>query len=137
MTEQQIIYNTAPLTPGQWLLRSLYWVGGCYAGVWLLTHVMLALEEYVRMLPATLAVLLLWGSCCFSIFLIWRKVLCGSSAVLLHDPRQGAFSWLRLLMIVWRVVLVLNLVLYSGFLLLNLAALIADTFFHEPMGDYF
>jgi hypothetical protein len=137
MTEQQIVYNTAPLTPGQWLLRSLYWVGGCYAGVWLLTKALLALGEYARILPAGVLVLLLWGSCYAAIFLIWRKVLSGSSAVLLHDSHQGAFSWTRLLMIVWRVVLVVGLVFNLAIVLLMSGALLWDTFDHEPVGDYF
>ena len=140
MNEQQIEYSVAPLTPGQWLLRSLYWVGVCQAGIWLLTKAMLALKAYLTMLPSSvreLLVLLLWGSCYACIFLIWRNVLSGSSAVLLHDARRGIFSWTRLLMLAWRAVLALGLVFHLGIILLMSGALLLDMFCHEPMGDYF
>lgn len=140
MTEQQSAYNVVPLTPGQWLLRSLYWVGGCQAGIWLLPKAMTVLRDYLSMLPSSapeLVALLMWGSCSACIFLIWRNVLSGSSAVLLHDARRGAFSWARLLMLVWRVVLVLGLVLHLGIILLMSVATLWDIFCHEPIGDYF
>jgi hypothetical protein len=140
MTEQQIEYSVAPRTPGQWLLRSLYWVGGCQVGIWLLTKAMLGLKESLSMLPSSvleLLALLLWGSCYGCVFLIWRNVLSGSAAVLLHDARRGTFSWTRLLMLAWRAVLALGLVFHLGIILLMSGALLVDMFFHEPVGDYF
>ena len=140
MNEQQIDYNVLPLTPGQWLLRSLYWVGGCQVGIWLLTKAMIVIRDYLSMLPLSvreLLVLLLWGSCYVCIFLIWRNVLSGSAAVLLHDARRDTFSWARLLMLAWRAVLALGLVFHLGIILLMSGALLLDMFCHEPIGDYF
>jgi hypothetical protein len=137
MTEQQIEYTVAPLTPGQWLLRSLYWVGGCHAGLWLLAKAMPGLKDYATIIPPSVLVLLLWGCCYASIFLIWRKVISGSSAVLLHNPHKGAFSLTALLMIVWRVVLVFGLVYSLAITLLMSGAMLWDMFDHEPIGDYF
>ena len=140
MTEQQIGCSAVPLTPGQWLLRSLYWVGGCQAGIWLLSKAMAVLRDYLSMLPSSvleLLVLLVWGSCYASIFLIWRNVLAGSAAVLLHDARRGTFSWLRLLMLAWRGVLALGLVFHLCIILVMSVAMLLDLFNHEPIGDYF
>jgi len=140
MTEQQSAYNVVPLTPGQWLLRSLHWVCGCQVGILLTTKAMNVLGDYLSMLPSSaseLVVLLMWGSCYVCIFLIWRNVLAGSSAVLLHDARRGTFSWVRLLMQVWRVVLVLGLVFHLGIISLMSVATLWDMFDHEPIGDYF
>jgi hypothetical protein len=140
MTEQQSAYNIVPLTPGQWLLRSLYWVGGCQAGIWLLTKTMTVLKDYLSMLPSSvleLVALLMWGSCSACIFLIWQNVLAGSSAVLLHDARRGTFSWARLLMLAWRAVLAFGLVFHLCIILLMSGALLMDICCHEPIGDYF
>jgi hypothetical protein len=92
------------------------------------------------MLPSSvmeLVALLVWGSCSACIFLLWRNVLAGSSAVLLHDARRGTFSWTRLLMLAWRVVLALGLVFHLCIILLMSGALLMDIFCHEPIGDYF
>lgn len=137
MTEQQIDCQAQPLTPGRWLVRSLCWVSGCQAGTRLLTKAVLALWSYLGIQPSSVPMLAMLGSGYASIFLIWRHVLAGSSAVLLHDPHYGTFSWAGLVMMVWRAVIVLMQLFLLSMLLLFSAAMIGDTFFHEPMGDYF
>ena len=101
---------------------------------------MAVLRDYLSMLPSSvleLLVLRVCGSCYASIFLIWRNVLAGSAAVLLHDARRGTFSWLRLLMLAWRGVLTLGLVFHLCIILFMSVAMLLDLFNHEPIGDYF
>ena len=107
MTEQQIEYTAAPLTPGQWLRRSLGWTAGCLLAVWLGSQVMFQLGRYQKTgwldIPGTL----MFGVLCAAHYLIWRRALPGSTAAFEHEIVRNTFSWTVLVAGLWRVALFL------------------------------
>ena len=126
-----------PHTLGQWLLGSLFWVGGCLGGALLLTSAVDELCRVLAMPSSGVPTLVFLSSSCAAIRLIWQRVLVGRSAVRAHIPRDGAFFWASWAMIVWRLLIGLLLVVSSVGLLFYLLALLVEAFDHEPVGDYF
>jgi hypothetical protein len=107
MNEQQIAYNVVPLTPGQWLRRSLGWTAGCLLAVWLCSRALIGLGHYQKIgwldIPGTL----MFGSICVAHYLIWQRALPGSTAAFEHEIVLNRFSWTVLVAGLWRVVLFL------------------------------
>lgn len=107
MNECQLDYATAPLTPGQWLRRSLGWTAGCLVAVWLCSQVIVQLGRYQKIgwldIPGTL----MFASICAAHYLIWRRALPGSTAAFEHEVVRNSFSWTVLVAGLWRAALFL------------------------------
>lgn len=107
MSEYQVDYAAAPLTPGQWLRRSLGWTFGCLLAVWLCSQSMHQFGHYQKIgwldIPGTL----MFASICAAHYLIWQRALPGSTAAFEHEVVRNTFSWTVLVAGLWRVALFL------------------------------
>jgi hypothetical protein len=128
---------TRPQTLGQWLLGSICWIGSGVSGTYLLTRVVDELLRGLNGLGSAVPTLVFLSSAYFTIFLVWRRVMVGSSTVLAHIPRNGAFFWASWGLIIWRLLIGLVLVISLLGLIFYSLALLVDVFDHEPIGDYF
>ncbi len=105
MSEQQTDFYAAPLTPGQWLRRSLGWTIGCFVGVWLCSQALFQLGHYQKTGGLDIPGTLLFGSICAAHYLIWQRALPGSTAAFEHEIVRNTFSWTVLAAGLWRVAL--------------------------------
>lgn len=100
-------YGAVPLTPGQWLRRSLGWTASCLLAVWLCSQAMIQLGRYEKIgwldIPGTL----MFASICAAHYLIWQRALPGSTAAFEHEIVRNTFSWTVLVAGLWRVALFL------------------------------
>ena len=107
MSEYEADYAVAPLTPGQWLRRSLGWTFGCLLAVWLCSQVMHQLGHYQKIGWLNITGTLMFASICAAHYLIWQRALPGSTAAFEHEVTRNRFSWTVLVAGLWRVALFL------------------------------